>query len=248
MKKAQNIYDNENFFKDYSTMRDNKVNANELIEIPTMKALLPNLKDKAILDLGCGAGGMAKYFIEQGAKYVLCLDISENMINLAQNSVSANNVEFKVMGMEELSSLNKKFDIVFSSLAFHYIKDFNKLINDIGKLLNENGILLFSQEHPLATAFVGNKELDNHIELQGKRYYLVKDYSNNGKREVLWNNENVIKYHRNYEIIINTLVNNGFRILQIDESKASEEVIKLVPKYIYQQDRPYFLFIKAEKN
>lgn len=132
MKKAQNIYDNENFFKDYSTMRDNKVNANELIEIPTMKALLPNLKDKAILDLGCGAGGMAKYFIEQGAKYVLGLDISENMIHLAQNSISANNVEFKVMGMEELSSLNKKFDIVFSSLAFHYIKDFNKLINDIG--------------------------------------------------------------------------------------------------------------------
>lgn len=84
--------------------------------------------------------------------------------------------------------------------------------------------------------------------MQGKRYYLVKDYSNNGKREVLWNNEKVIKYHRNFETIINTLVNNGFKILQIDESKASEEAIKLVPKYIYQQDRPYFLFIKAEKN
>ena len=37
MTEIQNVYDNEKFFNDYKEMRDSKINANELIEIPIMK-------------------------------------------------------------------------------------------------------------------------------------------------------------------------------------------------------------------
>ena len=84
MDKPQNIYDNEKFYKDYRDMREKGLNANELIEIPIMKEMLPDLKGKKILDLGCGNGGMSKYFIEQGAKSVLAIDLSTNMINEAK--------------------------------------------------------------------------------------------------------------------------------------------------------------------
>ena len=63
MDKPQNIYDNEKFYKDYRDMREKGLNANELIEIPIMKEMLPDLNGKRILDLGCGNGGMSKYFI-----------------------------------------------------------------------------------------------------------------------------------------------------------------------------------------
>ena len=56
MEKPQNIYDNTKFFEEYQKMRETKINANELIEIPEIKSMLPDLKDKKILDLGCGAG------------------------------------------------------------------------------------------------------------------------------------------------------------------------------------------------
>ena len=63
MKDKQNIYDNANFFAEYSAMRSQQINANELIEIPTIKRMLPDLAGKTILDLGCGAGGMAKSYV-----------------------------------------------------------------------------------------------------------------------------------------------------------------------------------------
>lgn len=248
MEKPQNIYDNSTFYDEYKNMREKQINANELIEIPIIKSMLPTLKGKRILDLGCGNGTMSKYFIENGASYVLALDISKNMIEEAKEKNNDKSIKYEVLGMEEISSIKEKFDLVFSSLAFHYIEDFNKLINDIYNLLNKDGILLFSQEHPNVLASILEPGMEKYIQTNNKRYYYLSDYNNNGKRVVLWNNSNVIKYHRNFEITINTLIKNNLNILEIRESTASEEAIKLVDKYKYQKDRSYFLFIKAKKN
>jgi SAM-dependent methyltransferase len=78
----QNIYDNESFFNQYEQMRseEKEKNANDLIEIPNFRSLMPDVKEKSILDLGCGAGESDIYFKSLGAKYVLGTDISENMI------------------------------------------------------------------------------------------------------------------------------------------------------------------------
>ena len=246
MKKVQNIYDNSQFYGEYSKMRESNLNANELIEIPTIKKMLPDLKDKRILDIGCGAGGMSRFFSKHGAKYVLGIDISKNMINQAKSQYSKN-IEYKIMQMEELDTLNQKFDLIFSSLAFHYVKNFKKLIKDCSNLLSPNGILLFSQEHPIATAPILFEDT-KHIDIGGKRYYLVSDYNSNTKRVVTWNDKKVIKYHRNFSTVINTLLEENLVIKEIREAKPTKRAINLVPKYVYQNDRPYFLFVKAQKD
>ena len=111
MEKPQNVYDNSSFYDEYKNMRETNLNANELIEIPIMKSLLPNLKGKRILDLGCGNGNMSKYFIENGASYVLALDISNNMIEEAKEKNNDENIKYEVLGMEELSTIKEKFDL-----------------------------------------------------------------------------------------------------------------------------------------
>ena len=248
MDKPQNIYDNSAFYNEYREMREGQINANELIEIPIIKTMLPELKGKKILDLGCGNGAMSKYFIEKGAKSVLALDISQNMIDEAKEKNNDKNITYKVLGMEEISTIKDKFDLVFSSLAFHYIENFDKLTKDINNLLNKKGILLYSQEHPTVLAPILDLEMKNRIEINNNMYYLLNNYNNNGQRIKLWNNCNVIKYHRNFECLINTLIENNFNILQIKESTASKEAIELIDKYKHQIDRPYFLFIKAIKK
>ena len=246
MDNIQNIYDNQQFYDEYKKMRDSKINANELIEIPTMKSMLPNLKNKTILDLGCGSGGMARYFVEQGAKSVFAIDISQNMINEAK-AQPCDKIEYQIMPMEDINKISKKFDIVFSSLAFHYVEDFKKLIHDCYNLLKKNGILIFSQENPIATAIIYQEGLSKYIEQNGKRYYLVADYNDISQRFLDWNVKDVKKYHRNFETVINTLINEKFTLLELREPGASKEAIELVPKYKYQTDRPYFLFVKEKK-
>ena len=246
----QNIYDNKNFSGEYDKMRKEKkgYNANDLIEIPTFRSMLPNVKNKSILDLGCGYGETDKYLKELGATYVLGIDISEHMIDIANKENKIDGLEYKVMPMEEINAIDKKFDIIISSLAFHYIKDYNKLIKDIYNLLDENGILLFSQEHPMVLATIKEPYVsDSKIDINNKRFYLLSDYNRSGIREMLWNGEKVIKYHRTISELINGLVDAGFIIDEIKEPTPSEEAIEKVPKYIYQYDRPYFIFIKAHK-
>ncbi len=249
----QNIYDNNKFFNDYIEMREKSINANNLIEKPIFLNLLPSFNGKRVLDLGCGFGDLCSLAQNDGASKVVGIDISKNMIEMAKQRNDEGKIVFLNKPMEKINELNEKFDYVLSSLAFHYVENFNKLINDIKNLLNVNGYLIFSQEHPIATSFTPpkNKNIDSKIDIENKRYYLISDYNNNGKRIVHWNIDGVIKYHRNFSNIINTLIESGFCIEKIIESYADDEIIKLEPKYKYQNDRPYFLFIKAkliEKN
>ena len=51
MKKIQNAYDKEEFYVQYKKMREEKANANELLEIPLMKELLNDLENKSIIKL-----------------------------------------------------------------------------------------------------------------------------------------------------------------------------------------------------
>ena len=246
MDKIQNIYDNQEFFDSYKEMRDSKINANELIEIPTIKGMLPDLKGKKILDLGCGEGEMSRFFLEQGAQSVVGVDVSQNMINEARKK-QVDNLEFRILPMEELSSIEDKFDIVFSSLAFHYVEDFMKLMQDVSSKLNKGGCLLFSQEHPLTTCLIKDPDDPKFIEKNNKRYYLISDYNNNGKRFVNWNVEGVVKYHRNFETIFKALKNANLALEDLVEAKAPKEAIEKVEKYKYLNDRPFFLFVKARK-
>ncbi len=248
----QNIYDNENFFSGYNGMREEKkgTSANDLIEIPTIRKMLPDLRGKRILELGCGFGENCEYFKKMGATYVLGTDISTNMINLAKERVHEDNIDFKVLAMEDLKDISEKFDLVVSSLAVHYVEDFESLLRDIYDILNENGQFIFSQEHPIGTGTKLNEEChgNDFIKLGDKDYYLVSNYNENGKRIVDWNNCEVIKYHRTFSYIINTIIKCNFKIEELVEPTPSKEILTIKPRYKNQFDKPYFLFISLTKK
>lgn len=245
----ENVYDSQTFFEQYQSMRSNSLNANELIEVPIMKTKLPNLKGKTILDLGCGAGDMDKYFALHGAKYILATDISENMIKIAKTVNFDEKIDYKVLKMEDLSKLSGKFDIVYSSLAFHYIEDLNKLFCDIYDRLDDNGELIFSIESPINMCTCKRHKDDvRKIEKDGTFYLLFNGYGKEGKRDIYWNDTFVTMYHRTYASIVNSLINAGFRLLDIEDSYATDEAMAKVPKYKTQEDRPYFTFFRAIKD
>ena len=243
--KNQNIYDNDIFFSSYKKLRE-KPNANDLIEKPVLFSLLPKLKDKTVLDLGCGFGEHCKEYINLGAKSVVGIDISENMLEVARKENSDQRIIYQQLAIEDIGQLNIKVDLVVSSLVFHYVQDFDKLIKDIYKILNQDGCLIFSQEHPLSTSFsTGERWTKN--ELGEKIYANISNYSIEGSRNSTWFIDNIIKYHRTFSSITNTIVESGFIIEKIVEPTADEKVLEEFPSFKDLEHKPDFLFFKVKK-
>ena len=245
----QNIYDNEDFYNGYHDLRNSKEipNANDLIEIPQLFDLIGDVKDKKILDLGCGAGGHDRKLIDLGAKSVLGIDISTKMIEEARNTTNTDKITYKILSMNNLEELDEKFDLVVSSLAIHYIEDYDSLCKKIYNLLNDGGEFIFSYSHPMDSAVILKDDMKRYVIIDGKKYFLISDYNNEGIRHSHWIVDDVITYHRNMSHLVNGLIDAGFTILRLNESYATEEAIRLREKYIEQRDHSFYVYFKVKK-
>lgn len=245
----QNVYDNDNMFEGYKELRKKHDNANTLVEKPALFSILPNMYGKYVLDLGCGYGEHCKEYKKLGAKKVVGIDISTKMIETAKVENNDDLIEYINLPMEDIDKLDMKFDIVCSSLAFHYVKDFKDLIIKIYNLLNKDGFLIFSQEHPLTSTYSeGLGPRWEKDELGNKVCSRLYNYSIEGIRHSHWFYENIIKYHRTFSTIINVLIDSGFTIEKVLEPIPNEEVMIKYPEYKDNYHRPDFLLIKAQKN
>ena len=244
----QNIYDNNEFFKSYQEMRNKSgLSTNDLIEIPQLFSLIGDVKGKKILNLGCGAGGHDRRLIEMGAESVLGIDLSQNMINEAIKNNSSDKIEYKVLSMLDIDSLDEKFDLVISSLAIHYVEDYDGLCKKVFNILNDGGEFIFSYGHPMDSCAILNDYSDNFVVINGKKYFLISDYNNEGKRVSHWYVDGVETYHRNMSHLVNVIIHSGLTLLEMKESFATDEIIKLKPKLIEQKDHSYYVYFKSRK-
>ena len=244
---TQNIFDNQTFFDGYKALRDGDCNANDLIEQPAMRKLLPDLSGKAVLDLGCGYGHNCIDFVNLGAKSVIGVDIYEKMLSVAKSESANEKIRYINMSMTDIGKLNEKFDFIYSSLAFHYVKDFEAFSKKMYSVLNCGGYLLFSQEHPIITATVDGKGHFNKDENGNRISYTFSDYNRSGERKVHWYVDGVIKYHRTFGDIITALAKAGFVIEEVSEPTPEEWAIEKLPTMAKEYIKPNFLIVKARK-
>lgn len=242
----QNIYDNEIFFEGYKKIRNNEINANTLFEMPALFSMIPNLKNKRVLDMGCGFGDHCKQFVDAGAKKVIGIDISKKMLEVAKVENLDSRITYINMPIEEIEQLNEQFDIIISSLAFHYIEDFSGVVSKIYDLLSEDGRFIFSQENPLCSSHSGGDRWTR--DESGEKIYMnLSNYGIEGERESVWFVDNVKKYHRTFSTILNTLIEAGFVIEKLIEPVPSDEVLERYPEYKDLLHKPDFLLVKAKK-
>lgn len=248
MHKPQNIFDNPTFFEGYKELRARENNYNNLLEQPAMAALMPDVSGKTVLDLGCGAGHNCLNFVRRGAAEVVGVDLSEKMLAVAKEECSDEKITYLRMSMTEAGTLGRTFDLVYSSLAFHYVEDFPALAKTLYSLLNDGGTLLFSQEHPLTTATPDDGGHFNHDENGERISYTFSDYNRPGRREATWFVGGVEKYHRTFSDIVTALAEVGFVIERMEEPRPSEDALMRIPKMIGEFIKPSFLIVKAGKR
>ncbi len=244
----QNIYDNEAFFDNFKNIRENPTNFNDLLETPVLIAMLPDVKDKCVLDIGCGMGQHAKQYSELGAASVLGIDISEKMLHYAREHNGADNITYQLLAMEDIDKLHGEFDLVTSSLVFDYIEDFDSLMRNIYMLMKPGAKFVFSTSHPMATAYDGTYSRFTRTGTGKRLYANIHNYFLEGKREIKWVVDGYELYHRTLSSIINSLIQAGFQIEECRESLASEELRKADPsRFDGTIHRPDFIFFRCCK-
>ncbi|MDF2543060.1 MAG: Methyltransferase type 11 [Herbinix sp.] len=242
----ENKYDETNFFNQYSKMPRSMGGLSAAGEWPVLKQMLPDMRNKRVLDLGCGYGWHCEYAVEQGAKSVVGVDISEKMLEVAKKKHLVGNIDYRQMAMEDIEFPNEVFDIVISSLALHYIEDFHELCNKIHSYLTDGGYFIFSVEHPIFTAY---GEQDWYYDKEGNRlHWPVDRYFEEGVRKAKFLGEDVMKYHKTLTTYINGLLHAGFDLCELTEPKANDDFLKAYPEAIDELRRPMFLILLARKK
>ena len=117
------------------------------IEKPAMDGALPeDLTGIRVLSVGTGSGEELSMLIKRNPRHIIAIDISEKLLDIARRSYP--DLECHTMDMMDLSFPDASFGLVYSSLAFHYAKDWDTLLKGVFRVTRPGGILLFSTHHP----------------------------------------------------------------------------------------------------
>lgn len=242
----QNKYDDPHFFSAYEKMPRSMQGLEGAGEWYVLKGLMPSLLNKSILDLGCGFGWHCRYAREQGASSVVGVDISNQMLQKAREKTNDPFITYLNMAIEDIDFSACEFDVVISSLAFHYMKSFEETCKKIYAYLKPGGTFLFSVEHPIFTA---RSEQNWYFNAEGEKlHWPVDHYQTEGKRDTTFLTDHVIKYHRTFSTYMNSLISAGFRIKAVEEPVPSDEMLSNIPEMEHEKRRPMFMIILAEKD
>ncbi|CAD2071799.1 class I SAM-dependent methyltransferase [Jeotgalicoccus meleagridis] len=242
----ENKYDNPDFFTAYSQMSRSVNGLEGAGEWEMFKALLPDLNDKNILDVGCGFGWHCRYARAQGASSVIGVDLSEKMIEKAKSMTDDSKITYLQLAVEDIDFIEQQFDVVISSLTFHYIESFDRLCQKIYAYLNFGGSFVFSVEHPI---FTSRPEQDWIYDNKGEPlYWPVDDYNIESVREAQFLGHKVTKYHRTLSTYINCLIQAGFTVNSVKETLPPNALTKDKIEMKDEVRRPMFLMISVTKN
>lgn len=241
---TQNIYDDPEFFQGYSQMGRSLGGLDAAPEWPALQSLLPPMLGLKVVDLGCGYGWFSRWASEHGAHNVLGLDVSEKMLEQARNTTSAANIQYARADLEYLDLAEGSFDLAYSSLALHYIKDLAGLFAKVYAALKPGSRFVFSIEHPI---FMAPRNPGWLIDSEGRKRWPLDSYQLEGERVTNWLAEGVIKQHRTVGTLLNMLIAAGFTIRHVNEWGPSAAQVAAQPALAEERERPMMMLVAVER-
>jgi len=197
-----------------------------------------------VVDLGCGYGWFSRWAVENGAASVLGLDVSEKMLDRARQSTTAATVRYERADLEHLDLPACRFDLAYSSLALHYIKDLPTLFAQLYAALKPGSHFVFSIEHPI---FMAPRNPGWLIDNEGRKRWPLDSYQIEGERVTNWLAEGVIKQHRTVGTLLNALIAAGFNIRHVNEWGPSDEEVAAQPALAEERERPMMMLVAVQR-
>jgi len=193
--------------------------------------LLGEIRDKTILEVGCGSGHTLEYFANRGAKELWGIDLSSEQIKTAKKVVSRFDIPITLIEspMEDIQGLPiDYFDIAISIYALGWTVNLEKTLINVYKSLNPGGVFVFTWEHPI------------HSILEyadGKLYFRLSYLSEQYEKQESWRKVPIVMNYRRLSTYINGLIQTGFVIDKVIEEVRIPDDDNSIPEKWYSAEK-----------
>ncbi len=194
---------------------------NNTLIYPIIIKLLGDLKNKSVLDSGCGSG----YFTAKlaiNAKEVIGTDFSESFIKLCKHKyITVPNLSFQQQDVtEKMPFKDGSFDSITSKMVLQYVEDLQMFADESFRILRKSGHLIIAVDHPFNTQFYFAQKLAGSTNPKYKSLSHYFDRNEQTKRS-LWGKVDLSWYPKTIADYIMPFIDKGFYLNTIEE--LSEE-------------------------
>lgn len=116
---------------------------------------LGDIKDKRVLEIGCGQAACARWLADSGAR-VTAMDLSQGMLTHAQEGNRRTGIEVPLVRAtaEYLPLATSSVDIACSAFgAIPFVTSIEKVFTEVHRVLRPGGSWVFSVTHPMRWIF-----------------------------------------------------------------------------------------------
>ena len=131
------------------------------------------MKDKIVLDLGCGIGD-STYDLSKDAKRMIGVELDSERLKCAFDNFSNTNLSYLVMDGCSLGFADNVFNIVVSLEVIEHLEKQDKFLSEIMRVLKDGGIAIISTPNKDILRNEGTKSSSSHIkELTFKEFKAI---------------------------------------------------------------------------
>lgn len=221
----------------YAAAVEREDSFDRILEWPAQRAAIGDVRDRRILDLGCGTGRKSLALATDGAASVLGLDISAHFIDQLNGHSLPPGVTFALADLNRLEDVaelrGRRFDVVICLQSFGYAEDQVDVLRRIRERMDPDGRLVLSRAHPMRFAVERAERTGAPL---GTTYHDVDDYSYVSN----WNPRvHVTHTTETFSDMLNAFAEAGFCVLRVEEPWLTPDLQTRFPHKHAWMDR-YF--------
>lgn len=229
------------------------------LNTPTFLQMLPPIAGLRGLDIGCGEGTNTRHLAQTGAK-MSAIDIAPTFIAHARAAEHDDplGIDFQIGSATALPFLDHAFDFVTAFMCLMDMPDQDVVLAEVQRVLKPNGFLQFSILHPCFTApkrkvlrgpdgavsgiEVGDYFATNHGSVDTWSFSTPPDDERRGIAPF-----HIPRFNQTLSGWVRLICQAGLIIEEFGEPRASETLVREVPRLADTRIAPTFLHIRARK-
>lgn len=192
-------------------------------------------REKVIIDVGCGTGGLVRALAAKGAR-VFGID-QETMIAKAGAEPLASDETYIIGGAQELPFDDGSADVIIYFASFHHVPKelMNRAMNHCRRVLKKGGIVIFGEPVGRDRSYYELVKLvEEERDIQAHAYEIIQ---NADSESLEHKSEELIYFERSYDDFLNIL--NIFVEDEADRNRFKEESIITTERMAQEAGIPF---------